>query len=109
MKKMVEAGATNRQIADTLGIKDPSGVSHFIRRYIRGVKRRRKNGWTEEERNRLRDMWATDMRMEDIEKAFAYKRSVNLRKAMSEQMYRMRLEGRTDARRTVNGARKEGR
>lgn len=87
---MVEAGASNRQIADTLGLKDPSGVSHYIRRHLKGVRRTRKDGWTEEERTLLRKMWASDMRMSEIEKAFAYKRSGNLRKTMSEQMYRMR-------------------
>lgn len=109
VKAMVEAGASNRQIADALGMKDPSGVSHYIRRHLKGVKRRRKGGWTEEERTRLKQMWASDMRMSEIEEAFAYKRSGNIRKTMSEQMYRMRLEGRTDVRRTINGVRREGR
>lgn len=104
VEAMLSAGATNREIAAAIGLKDPSGVSHYIRNHNVIVAKRR--GWTDAELKSLVELWESDATMDEIEKNFSYKNIKNLRQAMSRMMYIMRMRGITNAKRTINGIRK---
>lgn len=104
-RKMMTEGRSNKEIGERLGIPSISGVSHFIRTHLRDIARPSRDGWSEAEREILRQMWAKDVPMSEIEQAFAYKGG-NIRTKLYKQMSRMRQRGIETAKRTINGVRK---